>query len=129
MGKSQRIKGRAFEQKIARVLKPIWPKAKRGLQSQGAYVASIPDIVETEFHIECSKGGESIWAKWKQAQHDASSAEESKRLPPIVIKQRDREGPVVLMSLKTFIQLHDGLSGGATQERHAKILDEYDKEF
>jgi len=129
MGKSQRIKGRAFEQKIARVLQTVWPKAKRGLQSQGAYVASIPDIVGTEYHIECSKGGESIWAKWKQAQHDSSSAPIGEQLDPIVIKQRDRELPVVLLSLKSFIKLLDGVSGGATLESQHRILSNYRKEF
>lgn len=104
MGKGQRKKGHDFERKIARILQVIWPKAKRGFQSRygGSEEA---DIIGTPYHFECSKGGESIWAKWKQAMEDSKSFTSMSLTikAPIVIKQRDHDTPVVLLSLKTAL--------------------------
>ena len=102
----QRIKGAAFERKIANILKHIWPDARRGIQYRdGGKEAS--DIIGTPYHIECSKGGESIWAKWKQAIDDCKIHNHAWKngVFPIVIKQRDREEPVVMMSLKEWLYL------------------------
>ncbi len=115
----QRIKGRAFEQKIARILKYIWPESRRGIQFRdGGKEAS--DIIGTPYHIECSKGGESIWAKWEQANNDA------KLLFPIVIKQRDREEPVVMLSLQQWLELQPSVGGCTTKPCWH---DQYRKEF
>jgi hypothetical protein len=143
MGKSQRIKGRAFEQKIARILKYIWPESRRGIQYRdGGKEAS--DIMGTPYHIECSKGGESIWAKWKQANEDAfnsvvftarqSGIQHGPRemKPRIVIKQRDREEPVVMMSLKSWLYLEilrEWLHREFPDLMQTATWDQYKKEF
>jgi len=102
---NQRVKGAVFERKIANILKHIWPDARRGIQYRdGGKEAS--DVVGTPYHVECSKGGESIWAKWGQAKDDALRINLGDLpFPPIVIKQRDREEPVVMMSLKKWLEL------------------------
>lgn len=117
----QRVKGRAFEQKIARILRVIWPDAKRWLQSQGGGKSG-GDIEGTPYHIECSKGGESIWAKWKQANEDALHTKKS----PVVIKQRDHERPVAMMELDTFLERFDE---DKTECTFAKVMEQYLKEF
>jgi hypothetical protein len=105
------------------VLRLIWPKCKRGLQSQSGG-KQFSDIEGAPYHIECSKGGESIWAKWKQANEDSL---ETLR-PPIVIKQRDRESPVVMMSFTHWL----GLMMECRKECHStieEVFDFYKKEF
>lgn len=93
---NQRIKGAVFERKVAKLLNSIWPQARRGIQYRdGGKEAS--DIIGTPYHIECSHGGESIWAKWEQAQKDAVKN-------PVVVKQRNGESPVVLLSLRDWIE-------------------------
>lgn len=96
MGKSQRVKGHAFERLIANDLKSIWADSKRGIQTQEGGVIS--DVVNPIYHFECSCGGQSIWAKWKQAQDDSKKNFKI----PVVVKKRDREEPVVLLSYKAF---------------------------
>jgi hypothetical protein len=134
MGKSQRIKGRAFEQKIARILKCIWSEARRGIQFRdGGKEAS--DIIGVPYHIECSKGGESIWAKWEQANDDARAKNPHKELNylrPVVIKQRDREEPVVMISLKRWLYLEilrEGLHQEFPDLMQKATWDQYKKEF
>ena len=122
MGRSQRIKGRAFEQKIARVLRPLWPEVARGIQTRfGGKESS--DLINIPFHPECSKGGESIWAKWKQANEDAAH----NGMAPVVIKQRDRESPVTMMSLKFALELWWAKYG--PDMPIDTLLEEYKKEF
>lgn len=51
---NSRQKGVGFERKVARILREVYPEAKRGLQyQQGEYV---PDIVGTPYYIECKSG-------------------------------------------------------------------------
>jgi hypothetical protein len=95
-------KGHAFERVIARILSSVWEGAKRGMQFRGGG-KEFEDITNTPFHFECSKGGESIWAKWKQAVSDCKH----KGKPPIVIKQRDYENPVVMIDLYLLLYLLD----------------------
>jgi hypothetical protein len=131
---NQRIKGATFERKITNILKTIWPEARRGIQYRdGGKEAS--DVVGTPYHIECSKGGESIWAKWKQANQDAKHNllqyvgvrthdifQEFKE--PVVIKQRDREAPVVMLSLSEWLKLIR-----CKQEFDTKVAYAYDLKF
>jgi len=100
----QRIKGAAFERKIANILKHVWPKAKRGIQYRDGG-KEVSDVVGTPYHIECSKGGESIWSKWKQAREDTQHHQKPIAPTPLVIKQRDREEPVVMLSLEEWLEL------------------------
>lgn len=100
MAHPNKVKGRAFELKVAKVLKAIWATARRGIQFRdGGKEAG--DIEGVPLHVECSKGAESIWAKWQQALDDAVI----RKLPPVVVKQRDRDKPVVMMHLQTFAYL------------------------
>ena len=100
---NQRIKGAVFERKVAKLLSHIWPQARRGIQYRdGGKEAS--DIIGTPYHIECSHGGESIWAKWKQVQKDCYEASDRCNRIHIVIKKRNRDEPVVLMRLEDWIR-------------------------
>lgn len=124
MGKMQRVKGRAFEQKLARLFKSIWPEAHRGIQYRdGGKEAE--DIAGTPIHVEASIGGESIWAKWHQALKDS---EKSKK-PPIVVKKRDREDPVVLMHLWMFGLLMQCILKNKSVDAVAQFTKVYEQEF
>lgn len=102
MAHPNKVKGRAFELKIVHLLKVIWATAKRGIQFRdGGKEAG--DIEGVPLHFECSKGGESIWAKWKQALADAKH----RKMVPVVIKQRDWEQPVVMLDLMFFLYMVD----------------------
>lgn len=100
MGINVRTKGHAFERRIARIFKAAWRNARRWVQTQtGGQVGG--DVEGTPWHLECSIGSTSIWEKWKQAQEDSKYTDK----PPVVIKQRDREKPVVMMGLDTFLDI------------------------
>ena len=97
MGKSQRTKGHSFERKIARILRSIWPDAKRGFQTRGG-TAEAPDIEGTPFWIECKKGKRTnIKAAMRQA--------EGQDLPPVAITQDDRQDVLVTMKLEDWMGL------------------------
>lgn len=102
MAHKNKVKGRAFELKIVHILKHIWHTAQRGMQFRGGG-AEVEDVQNTPFHWECSKGGESIWAKWKQACADSKATGKE----PIVVKQRDRENPVALVNFGFLLELLD----------------------
>ena len=96
MGKMQRRKGHNFERKIAAQLNPIYPQTRRGLQYRDGEECC--DVEGTPFHIECSCGGQSIWAKIRQAQEDSHTTSR----PWVVIKKQDFEKAIVVMDFETF---------------------------
>jgi hypothetical protein len=126
MGVSQRTKGHNFERKIARVLQGIYPDAKRGFQTRGGGKEQADIIgVAPDIHFECSIGGESIWAKWHQAKMDAPAKTQ------VVVKQRDREKPVVLLSLRSFLSLLGAYESTfrASGPLELRVLERYEEEF
>lgn len=103
-----RNKGANFERSIARILRLIYPNAKRGSQTFHHMDVKIKDedIVNVPYHLELSCGnGESIWSKMRQAKRDLKYTGSDK--VPIVVKKRDREQPVVMMSLRDFLLKFD----------------------
>ena len=93
-------KGKAFERKIARLLKTIWPMARRGYQSRGGGKEAC-DVEGTPYHIECSIGSGPIMAKWGQAVQDSKIC----GLVPIVIKKFDGQEPIVICRLRSWLTL------------------------
>jgi hypothetical protein len=68
MGRSQRIKGRAFEQLVARLFRRVWPEAKRGI-GQARMGGEVPDVdPHPDWWIECKHQRSCSWrAAYKQA--------------------------------------------------------------
>ncbi len=96
-GLRSRRKGAGFERAIAnRWAESIYPDAKRGLvQSRSAKEG--PDVEGTPWWVEC-KAGKSprLWAALAQAQAATDGR------PCVVVAKRDRQQPVVLMTLTDF---------------------------
>jgi len=103
LGKSQRTKGHDFERKVARILRSIWPDAKRGFQTRGG-TAEAPDIEGTPYWIECKKGKRTnIKAAMRQAA--------GQNLPPVAITQDDRQDVLVTMRLADWMALFPPSNG------------------
>lgn len=68
MGRSQRVKGRAYEQHVAREFRRVWPKAKRGI-GQARSSAEVPDVdPHPDWWVECKHQRSCSWrGAWKQA--------------------------------------------------------------
>jgi hypothetical protein len=100
MGKASRVKGRAYEQDVARKLRPIYPEARRGLQFQDGSTA--PDVIAGPWHIECKKrkARPNPLAALEQAERDC----DPKRVPVAVCKQ-DRARATVTMRFDDWLEL------------------------
>ncbi len=96
MSKLSRRKGHNFEREIARELREIFPKARRGLQYQDGQQCA--DVEGTPFHIECKRGVKpNPRAALEQALNDAQPG----RVPLVIIKD-DRKEPFMLMPWADF---------------------------
>lgn len=105
MGKYQRTKGHNFERLIAIILRPLWPEAKRGLQSQ-SYVGKPPDVDETPYYIECKKGARTnIKAAIRQAQDNTDGR------PVLAITRDDKCEILVTMTMDTFLKIGGYIAG------------------
>lgn len=99
MSNLQRRKGHNFEREIARQLREIFPKARRGLQYQDGIQCA--DVEGTPFHIECKRGRKpNPRAAMVQALGDAKPG----RIPVVVVKD-DHKPPFVCMAWEDFIDL------------------------
>lgn len=84
-GRYSRTKGHSFEREIARLLRPLYPQARRGLQYRDGVEAC--DVEGTPFHIECKRMKKvDIKKAFAQAKKDC----QGKRIP-IVISKEDRQ--------------------------------------
>lgn len=88
MSKSQRVKGRAYEQHVAREFRRVWPGAKRGI-GQARSSAEVPDVdPHPDWWVECKHQKSCSWrAAWKQA----TEANAGKRRHQVVVT-RDNGG-------------------------------------
>jgi hypothetical protein len=113
MSASQRRKGHAWERDVVHMLRQIWSTARRGLgQTRGAEVC---DVEGTPYWIECKVGAQpNVRAAMAQALEDATKAGDPR--PLLVITKRDREEPLVTMSLVNFVTL------ARHQIREVKVL-------
>ena len=94
-----RAKGHAWERQVAIMLRPYFPKAKRGLQYQIGFDGS--DVIETPFFIECKRGKKvNIRAAFAQAHGDNKTGK-----PVLIMSKEDNCKPVVSMEWETFEDL------------------------
>jgi hypothetical protein len=113
MGRAQRIKGKRWEQEVARQLRQLtghnWV---RGLQSRDG--GEVPDVYcqDLPYWIECKKGKRVRFAAALQQAEKAIDSCEDPYAPqkPIAILGVDHEEPYALMRLEEFKELlHDAL--------------------
>ncbi len=102
-GKRSRDKGARFERAIANQLKPIYPKAVRGVgQTQAGCNGS--DVEGTPWWIECkARKVTNIEGAFAQALDAKEQAEDER--PVLVITKKDREPKKATLLLSDFIQL------------------------
>ncbi len=99
MGTLSRRKGHDFEREIARELRDIFPKARRGLQYQDGQQCA--DVEGTVFHIECKRGRKpNPRAALRQAMDDVNTG----RIPVAVVKD-DQRDPFVVLAWDDFKNL------------------------
>ena len=98
-GKASRRKGHDFERFTVRVLKALWPGAKRGLQTQASSTKP-PDVDGTPYYIECKKGKRT---SPKAALAQATLYTDGR--PPLAVTRDDNKEILVTMLLKDFLDL------------------------
>ena len=104
-GRFSRNKGARFERAIANKLKPIFPKAVRGVgQTQSG--ANGSDVEGTPYWIECkAQKKTNIEGAFAQAQEAKDTAEDPR--PILVVSKRDREPTKVTLLFDDFLELLD----------------------
>ena len=104
-GRFSRNKGARFERAIANKLKPIFPKAVRGVgQTQSG--ANGSDVEGTPYWIECkAQKKTNIEGAFAQAQEAKDTAEDPR--PIRVVSKRDREPTKVTLLFDDFLELLD----------------------
>ena len=103
MSKAQVVKGRAWEQEVARLFReagvPVTRNGHKQRSAKGS--AECPDLESVWFAIECGVGVQvSHRAKLKQAQASAKEHQFS-----VAVVKEDRKPPAVYMSLEDFLAL------------------------
>ncbi len=95
MGKMSRNKGASFEREIAKVMRAVWPDARRGGGDQAGPMGR-PDVDGTPYWIECKRYANVTRAIVKgahqQAQDAAIRARDSR--PVLVVTRSDRRPAV-----------------------------------
>ena len=99
-GKSSRTKGHNFERAVARLLRPLFPDARRGKQySDGRET----DVEGTPFRIQCKRQKGITWGDALRAiaqeETDAETWDDPR--PVIAVCRADREKSYVIMKLST----------------------------
>ena len=113
-----RAKGHAFERWLAKDLRPIWPGAKRGLQSRGGG-AEVPDVVIPHYHLEAKIGKlPSPRAALYQATRDAAPG-----MVPVAVIKDDRCAPFVVLSYAHWRALVAALHSGDSEGNPCKEID------
>lgn len=108
MGASQRIKGIAFERKIAQALRAIFPSARRQVQTSVFDKRKLPDVIAGPFSIECKCCKRvDVPAAIRQAVEEATTQ------IPVVVFHQDREGIYAALSFEHFCSLLEQIYGRA----------------
>lgn len=113
-GRWSRGSGQRYERKIANLLKPLFPDAKRGLQSRNG-TAEAPDVMNTPFYLELKhQASPNILAALNQADlaRYKVTEEGTKQVdfrPPVAITNRKNckynHGDVVTMRFVDWLEL------------------------
>lgn len=102
IGKLSRVKGRAFEQLIAKMLRPIFPDARRHLEFQAFEAAFGADLAGTgPYQIQCKRG-----RKWcSLSAIEQVKADEAFGEIPLLVTQGDFKRILVAMPIEAFLGL------------------------
>lgn len=125
MGRRERLKGRAYEQHVAREFRRVWPQSKRGI-GQARSSDEVPDVdPHPEWWLECKnqKG-----CSWRGAWVQATKANAGKR-PRQLVVTRDTGGPVggkdfAHLPLQLLLDLLEALEQ-ARKEEERRTLNAY----
>lgn len=101
IGKASRVKGKAFEQEVARRFREVMPTEKivRGWQAHSG--ANAADVVTPVFWVECKRSNTATPEKaLTQAQADAPDGR-----VPLAILKKDRKVAYAAMTLDDFMEL------------------------
>lgn len=99
MGRLSRDKGANWEREVARILRALWPKARRNGQDQAFAKSDRCDVEETPWWIEAKRYKRcNIQAAYRQAMADTDGR------PALVISKDDRAEPLVTLSLESFLR-------------------------
>jgi hypothetical protein len=101
MGKASRDKGKRVEREAVKLLREVYPDARRSANQAGG--AAQPDIDGTPFWVEV-KGGKSIrlWDALEQAWEDSVAARDPR--PILLYLKRDRTEPIVVMLASEWLE-------------------------
>lgn len=106
-GKASRNKGHDYERDVANYLKPLYPGAKRGLQSRDG--AEAADVEGTPLFIECKRHRKISGALtlYRKACEDAASDPEGR--PAVLVLKEDGGPEVAVVPLELLVgMLADG---------------------
>lgn len=102
IGKLSRTKGRAFEQEIARLFRPIFPDARRHLEYQQFEAAFGADLAGTgPYQIQCKRGRK--WASLSAIEE--VKADEAFGEVPVLVTKGDNKRILVALPLEHFLDI------------------------
>jgi hypothetical protein len=101
MGKSQRIKGRAWEQEVARSLRGIDPSAQRLLEYQQGYGYDIR-LKELPLRVQCKSGH---LPPWRKALDEASAAASGAGAIPVAAIKVSHRGEYAVLHWQDFVEV------------------------
>lgn len=124
MGKMQREKGRKFEGEIARMLKPLWPNARRGI-GQARAGGEVPDVDGTPYWLELKhhKRPPSVHAAHAQglAAHKASVRGGTAARHVVVVSRANLGPTLVTMPAEVWLELERLAALGRAAESAAHV--------
>lgn len=97
-GRRSRTKGRVFERLVAKLLRAVWPEAKRGFQSRSGREA--PDVDGTDLWIETKHGAR---VNIRAAMRQALAATDGR--PVVVVSREDRGEVLVTMRFEDWLRV------------------------
>ena len=106
MGRRSRMKGADFERGMAKVMRSVWPEARRGI-GQARCASEVPDVDGTPFWVETKhRKRVSILAAFEQA------AEATDGRPVVAVTRENNRPILVTMALADWLELVDRARNG-----------------